>query len=100
MAMPAYEVTAKVWRYHGKGGWHFVALPVEVADELAPRHAHEHRAFGALRVRPSLGSTTWTTSLFKDTRTASYLLPVKAAVRNRERIGDGDPVTIRIELEC
>jgi hypothetical protein len=32
----------------------------------------------------------WSTSLVTDTRSASYLLPVKAEVRRRERIEDGD----------
>ena len=37
-AMPTYQLTGEVWRYAGKGGWHFVTLPVELADELAARH--------------------------------------------------------------
>jgi Domain of unknown function (DUF1905) len=97
--MPVYELTGEVWRYPGKGGWHFVTLPAELADELRVRYSDAHRAFGSLRVTASLGSSTWSTSLFTDTRSSSYVLPVKAEVRRRERIHDGDTATILIELE-
>ena len=96
---PTYELTGEVWRYPGDGGWHFVTVPPDVADELSVRYADRHRPFGSLRVRATLGSSTWSTSLFKDTKSASYLLPVKADVRRRERIEDGVVATIRIELE-
>ena len=97
--MPGYDFTGEVWRYPGEGGWHFVTLPAELADELRARHADAHRAFGSLRVTASLGSTTWSTSLFTDTRSQSYLMPVKGDVRRRERVDDGDTATIRIELD-
>jgi hypothetical protein len=97
--MPEYELTGEVWLYPGKGGWHFVTLPAALADELRVRHADAHRGFGSLRVRATLGSSTWSTSLFTDTRSSSYLLPVKSDVRRQESIEDGDTTTIRIELD-
>jgi hypothetical protein len=94
-----YELTGELWRYRGKGGWHFVTLPAELADELRARHADAHRAFGLLRVTASLGTTTWSTSLFTDTQSAAYLLPVKTEVRRLEGVEDGDTATIRIEID-
>lgn len=88
-----------VWRYPGKGGWHFVTVPPDLVDELAVRYADAHRPFGSMRVRASFRSSAWSTSLFKDTKSASFLLPVRADVRRRERIEDGGIATIRIELE-
>lgn len=97
--MPTYQLTGEVWRHPGDGGWHFVTVPPDLADELNVRYADRHRPFGSLPVRASLGSSTWSTSLFKDTKSASYLLPVKAEVRRRERIEEGATATIYIELE-
>jgi len=97
--MATYELTAKVWLHPGEGGWHFITLPAEVADEIRARAAGSHRAFGSLPVRASLGSSRWSTSLFADTRSSSYLLPVKGEVRRRERIEDGDTATVRIEVD-
>jgi len=49
-------------------------------------------------VRATLGATTWSTSVFADTQRGSYLLPVKADVRRREGVADGDTVTVRLHV--
>ena len=56
-------------------------------------------AFGSVRVIVSIGKTSWRTSLFPDKRAQAYLLPLKAEVRTRERIADGDIVDIKIEFD-
>ncbi len=94
-----YVVTAEVWRYPGDPGWHFVTLPDDVADELRARFAGRHRRFGSIRVQVTLGSSTWATSLFADRRSGSYLLPLKAHVREREAIAAGQVVTLTIETD-
>jgi hypothetical protein len=90
--------TAELWLYPGKGGWHFVTMPADVADELRARAGGPRRGFGSVRVKVTLGSTTWETSAFPDSKSRSYLLPVKADARRRERVEDGDTVTITLEL--
>jgi hypothetical protein len=94
-----YTVTAELWLYQGDAPWHFVTLPLDVADELRARTAGRRRGFGSIRVRATLGSTTWSTSLFPDRRSGSYLLPVKAEIRRREQVDAGDTVTIELALE-
>ena len=32
-----FTVIGEVWRYPGAGGWHFVTLPPDVADEVRAR---------------------------------------------------------------
>jgi len=98
MQAPAYEFTGELWRYPGKDGWYFLTVPGVLADEIRDRARGDHRPFGSLRVRATLGSTAWGTSLFADSSSSSYLLPVKAEVRSREGIGDGDVATVTIEL--
>ena len=95
-----YTVTAEVWRYPGPASWHFVTLPPAVADDVRARTAGRAKPFGSVGVRVTIGSTTWATSLFADTKSASYLVPVKAPVRRREGIADGDTVTLTIELSA
>lgn len=96
--MSNYEITGAVWRHPGEAGWHFVTLPEAIADEIRARYAGAHRPFGSVPVRATLGATTWTTSVFADTKSSSYLLPVKAAVRRREHLEDGDTATVALEL--
>ena len=90
--------TAELWLYPGKGGWHFVTLPPEIADEVRARTAGQRRGFGSARVHVTLGTTSWETSVFPDSKSSSYLLPVKAEARRRERVEDGDTVTVALEL--
>jgi hypothetical protein len=92
-----YTITAELWLHPGQAGWHFVTLPPDVADDVRARS--RTRPFGTVRATVTLGATTWSTSLFADTARASYLLPIKADLRRRERIGDGDTVTLTLTLD-
>ena len=98
MSPTRFEVRGELRRHHGESAWYFLTLPNDLADEIRARRAGAHRPFGSLRVRVRLGSTTWSTSLFAEGASGSYLLPVKAPVRRAESVGDGDQVAARIEL--
>jgi hypothetical protein len=99
VAPTTYTVHGELWRHPGGGGWHVVTLPGDVADDVRARTAAAPRPFGTVRVRATLGRTSWSTSLFADTSAASYLLPVKAGVRRRERVAAGDVVDVALALE-
>ncbi len=90
---------AAIWVYPGKGGWHFVTLPTEVAARIKAAMAGLARPWGSLGVTASIGKTRWQTSLFPDKASGSLLLPVKASVRQREGLKAGDAPTLTIEIE-
>jgi hypothetical protein len=91
-----FRFDAEAWLSPGDAGWHFVTLPTDLADEIRARS--EGRPFGSVPVTVTVGATSWETSLFADTKSASYLLPLKADARRRERIVAGDRVTVTVEL--
>ncbi|MFJ5699331.1 DUF1905 domain-containing protein [Arthrobacter sp. NPDC093139] len=95
----SYTFRSEVWLYPGEAGWHFVTLPVDVAEEIREATALLRRGFGSVRVTADVGGQTWQTSLFPDTQTGSYLLPVKKAVRTAARISAGDEVEVRLTVE-
>lgn len=84
--------------HDGPAAWHFLSLPTEIADEIADRVSERASAFGSVRVEVEVGATSWTTSLFPDTRSGTYLLPVKKAVRAAEDLADGSEVTVRLTV--
>lgn len=49
-------------------------------------------------VRPTIGTSTWETSVFPDTKRGSYVLPVKGDVRRKEGVEEGDVVTLRLDV--
>jgi hypothetical protein len=93
-----FEFTAELWRYTGAAAWYFVTLPHDVTDDIDEIIGDEHHGFGAVRVEVTVGASTWRTSIFPDNASASFVLPVKKAIRVAEGLDDGSPVTVRLEL--
>lgn len=96
----AFSFSAPLWEYGGEASWVFLTVPIAESDEIAevvPRGP----GFGSVRVKVRIGSTQWSTSLFPSKELASYVLPVKRAVRDAESlvIGDMASVSIRIVLD-
>lgn len=96
MASSSYTFTAPVWEHDGPGGWHFVSLPRDCADEIAERVKDQASRFGSVRVEASIGATQWATSLFPDARRGTYVLPVKKAVRTAEGLLDGATARVHV----
>ena len=93
-----YRFEAEVWRYQGADPWHFVTLPAEIADDIRMRTAGHRRGFGSVRVEVAIGATRWSTSVFPDKGSGSYVLPLKRSVREATGAEDGEAVTIELEV--
>lgn len=90
--------SAPLWRWSGESAWHFLTVPEAVSDDIASR-VEPGPGFGSVKVEVTIGSSTWSTSVFPDKRSGRYVLPVKAAVRRRERIEDGDEVDVHLVID-
>jgi hypothetical protein len=93
-----YDFDAELWLHEGEAAWFFVTVPPEVSDDIEARTAEHRRGFGSVRVRVTVGKTTWTTSVFPDTKRAAYLLPVKKDVRRRESLDAGTKMQLHLEV--
>lgn len=82
--------TATLFRYPGKGGWHFAPVP----ERLSPPVTH---GWGRTPVEAIVDGIAWSTSVWrgKDGRT---LLAVPAKVRGTKGAGDRVTVTLRFSL--
>ncbi|GIG55518.1 DUF1905 domain-containing protein [Demequina activiva] len=97
--MPDYLFDAVLWRWTGNGAaWVFLTVPEDIADQVEAQQVGPGRGFGAVKVRVTIGSSTWDTSMFPSQEHASYILPVKAPVRRKEGLDAGDTATVRILL--
>jgi hypothetical protein len=97
---PAYAATARLWRYPGPGGWHFLTLPPDVSEQLRLRAGALATPGGAVPVVAAIGEARWETSVFYDRKRDAYLLPVKAPVRRQAGIAEGDEVRFTVEVEA
>lgn len=95
--MDSFTFTSPLWRYFGESAWHFVTLPLDVSARIKFLQ-QDRRGFGSVRVVASIGASRFETSVFPDSKSGSYLLPVKASVRKLEKIGHGDDVSVLVEL--
>ncbi len=95
---PTIRFSAPLWLYQGKGAWHFITLPKTAADRVR-FFAGKRRGWGSVKVTARIGKTVWQTSLFPDAKTKSYQLPVKADVRNAERLIVDKAARVTLQLE-
>lgn len=87
-----YEFTAKPWKYTGPGGWHFVSLPIELAEEIRNALKSEEEGWGRLTATAKIGSSEWKTAIWFDKKVNTYLLPLKAEIRKKENLEPGKDI--------
>lgn len=97
MTKKKYIIEAKVWRYTVEpASWYFVYVDKGDSEEIKKR-ATKHVGFRFVPITAILGQTTWKTTLFP-TKEGPYLLCLKADVRRKEDVADGDLVTVTFTL--
>ena len=102
-----HTLTTALWIWtsdKAPASWHFLTLSGEVAEAI---HAlalmrrlegGRKRGWDSIKVRATVGDTSWGTSIFPAKEMGGWLLPVKAAVRKAEGLVAGDMVTVVIEI--
>lgn len=98
--------TGVLWRWTGganNGTWHFLTIDGEAGDALSGtalmrRLEGNARGFGSIRVSARIGGTSFATSVFPSKADGGWILPLKAAVRKAEGIGEGDEVEVSLEF--
>jgi len=93
-----HRFEAELWRYQGDAAWYFVTVPAGVSDAIRDEAPGPRRGFGSVRVRVTVGATTWATSVFPQAKEGTFVLPVKKAVRTAEGIDEGDAVPVELEV--
>lgn len=98
MPQTTFPFAAEIWLHDGPTAWYFLSLPEPVADDIEEWFGADAKGFGSIRVRVTIGSTTWDTSIFPDDGRGTYVLPVKKAVRKAEELDDGSRVDVLLEV--
>ncbi len=93
-----YSFQSSVWMYPGMAGWYFLTLPKDTAEDINYYFSDVKRGWGSLPVKVTIKETTWKTSIFPDKESGSFLLPLKAEIRKKESIKEGDKVELSLEI--
>lgn len=91
-----YTFKAKVWVFDGPGGWHFVTINKKISEEIYVMHKVIAKNWGSIPVQCQIGKTIWNTSIFRDTKSNAYLLPLRADIRKKEKIIAGKTVQVQL----
>jgi hypothetical protein len=73
-------------------------VPADASEEIRDLARGPRRGFGSLRVRVTVGGSSWTTSIFPGGGRGSYVLPIKHPIRKAEALDAGDVATVTVEL--
>lgn len=88
----------ELWEWQGPSAWCFVTVPEVYYDDIKQLSNTPARGFGMVKVEATIAQSTWHTSIFPDTKSKSYLLPVKKAVRKAENLNIEDKIAVKIKL--
>lgn len=99
----SFEVIGRIWLWKPSdatrsGGWHFLTVDGQTAAEIRFAALGRTGGFGSIKVAARIGGTRWTTSIFPQRESGGFILPIKAEIRKREGIGEGDEVTVVLEI--
>ena len=90
------EFSGKIFYWKGPSPFYFVTIPAEQSRDIKAVSKIVTYGWGVIPVSVKIRETQWETSLFpKDDR---YLVPIKASVRKAEKLGEGDKVTVLLEV--
>ncbi len=95
-----FTFKTKIWLYPGDAAWHFVTLPKDASADI--RHITTHsvrRGFRSVKVRVTSDGATWLTSIFPDSQSGYYLLPIKKPVRKSMGWTVGDTISLTVSLQ-
>ena len=100
--MAEHTFTAELWLWDARRSdtWTFVTVPEDVSAALADQADARgpRKGFGSVRVTVRVGPMTWRTSVFPDSSTGCFVLPIKAAARRANEVEAGDEVTVHLGL--
>lgn len=91
------DFDGELWFWRGPSPFHFVTVPENESAEIHAVAALVTYGWGVIPVLAEIGETSWTTSLFP--KDGGYVVPIKAAVRKRERLELGDAVHVVLSIE-
>ena len=94
--MKRFSFKAQVWRWPGDVGWHFVSLPKSLSRKV--RDVGKTYGAGFIKVKVSVGDSSWITALFPHKESETHILSIKKAIRKKEAIFEDSKVRVSFLL--
>jgi len=88
----------KVFRWAANEAFFLVSVPPDLSAEIKEISDGLTNGFGSLKVEANIGKTVWRTSIFPDSKTGQFDLPLKAAVRKANGLEVGSVASVQLEI--
>jgi hypothetical protein len=88
----------KVYRWAANEAFFLVSVPKDLSEEIKEISEGLTNGFGSLKVEATIGKTVWRTSIFPDSRSGQFDLPLKAAVRKANALEVGSVASVELEI--
>lgn len=92
----AFEGVVRLWPANEK--FFLLPLPKEISAEIFEVSDGLTAGFGSLKVEARIGSVTWRSSIFPDSKSGVFELPLKVEVRKKNDLVVGSVASCEIEL--
>lgn len=90
------EFSGPIWYWKGPAPHHFVTVPTPQSRELKEIVHLVTYGWGMIPVNVTIGQTTFYTALWE--KDGHYIVPIKLAVRKKEKVSEGDVVSLTLEV--
>jgi len=84
--------------FGGEGSWYFANLPKDISQEIKQITSDSKNAFGSVKILANINKTSWQTSLFPDSKSDCYVIPIKKSVRKVENLIIDQTIRIKIKI--
>ncbi len=99
MKQKPYSFQALIALYRGHTLWHYVTLPTDIAEKVRVACKSRHLNMEHVPIEVTVENVSWRTKLFADTKTKSYILPLKAQGQDSLlRVGEALDVKFRLTV--
>lgn len=88
----------KVFRWAANEAFFLVSVPKNLSDEIKEISDGLTNGFGSLKVEARIGTTVWRTSIFPDSKSGLFDLPLKASVRKENGLEVGSVTKVELEI--
>ena len=93
-----YQFSATLWKSKGQGAWYFVTLPQHYSTEIRSQLQWQEEGWGRMKAYVHLGDLSWNTSIWFDSKSQSYVLPIKSDIRKKLTLKENDLLKITLLL--
>ena len=92
------QFEGELHRWESNPAFFLVSLPKLDSEEIREISEGLTNGFGSLKVEATVGKSTWRTSIFPNSSTGTFDLPIKGEVRKKNNLAAGAKFLVEVEV--